>query len=657
MSTNQRPEPAHKPGNGTPRPRKTDTGRYVPQVPVLPQFAEDQPAPEDSGRFWTGPHSPAVPPQEVNSCLLPLLGMGVVVISLLALALFLPPFSLWDRINAAISDDAAANGDSAAHWTEDSGFLPLYNRIQAGRLAVEAVTQVPYYVRVVVLHPPAYLAGNAPDDGWHCGIDLPAGYALASPVYSLTQSGTPPESFALHLAGFENTASALELYTWDDDAGRWEFLPAKPALTPGVLTADDLSYLPRCVAAFRQPESTRRAGVTLGLADTLLPEIAAAEVRVYPGRLRPLASGALDIVLAPGFATGQGYEVLPLIQNFDDPAVIDVATVQHILQHPSLRAEHARQITAFALNGQNGTGQGAYAGVVIDYRAIPSDLRNAYTAFLDELAALLHSQNRTLTVVLPMPDYNVAAVTWQTGGYDWQAIGRAADEVAILAPLDPNAYRPVGAIHRLLDWAVTQISRDQLLLGINALHVEDQSDGILAPVTSAGVLAYLGHVQVDPLTAGQPLTARLVNSYAVQAFFAGDDETQAAYLRYMDASGILLRTMWLTDPAALYHRLNYAAEYDLGGVYMIDLLAPDNAPDLAGALLAYRLHQDPPPAPDPAVEWTIRAGDTVVAQVAGQPDQPVTVELGDLDMNVETLTVEAHIAGMLLDSVTVSPAP
>ncbi len=124
--------------------------------------------------------------------------------------------------------------------------------------------------------------------------------------------------------------------------------------------------------------------------------------------------------------------------------MIDVVTVQRILENAALRTEHARQIAAFVLSDPG------YIGIVVDYRAIPPDQRDPIAPFLRDLADLLHSQDRTLTVVLPTPAHDGER---NTGAYDWLAIGRIADEVVIMAPLDPMAYVPDGPVDTLLAWA------------------------------------------------------------------------------------------------------------------------------------------------------------------------------------------------------------
>ena len=477
-------------------PDETRTPQPVSDIPngllapqVFPQFGPVEPPAKrktDPDIKRTTENLPRVStrrarPKRRNSgkggCTLPVLGVGVIVLSLVVLALFLPPLSVWNVIDEAINGTPEKVDRLAEAGLPFTALTATSPRVEVDGLAIEAAPdalQAPFGVHVAALLPADYLAGVVPDVGWTCETDLPERHALASQVYSLLQSGTPPRQFTLRLTALPDSASGmLALYVWNAAPGAWEFLPSQPGDQPGALVAQ-VAYLPRCLALFRASESARTVSVALGLGDTFDPGMLAANPRVYPAGLRPTAAGTLQGVLAPGFQTGQGYAVMPLIQNFEDPAVIETATVQRILENPALRAEHARQIAAFV------AGQDGYAGVVIDYRAVPSELRAEYAALITDLAQLLHSVDRTLAVVVPNPIVYFEQKGWDTGGYDWQALGRAADEIIIEMPLDPTTYTQVWAVDTMLEWAVTQISPGQLLLGLSALSVEDQGDHVFA---------------------------------------------------------------------------------------------------------------------------------------------------------------------------------
>jgi hypothetical protein len=412
----------------------------------------------------------------------------------------------------------------------------------------------------------------------------------------------------------------------------------------------------------RPTGEARRLSLSLGLQDVLTEEVLAANPTIVPGRLRPTITGALDVVLAPGYRTGQGYAVMPHAQNYTNPAVVDLTTVQTLLENSALRAEHARQLAAFAL------ADSGHAGLVLDYRAIPFGLRDAYTAFVRELAGLLDRGGQALTVVVPLP-VSAGEGVWETGGYDLTALGQLADSLVLLGPPDPAAYTPGGAVEQALAWAVTQVSRGTLALGLSASSVAETPDGALLPVDFAEALTYLGEVSLEPagqVAPGQTVAARLTQPAGIRAEWGVSEPEQTPFVRYYDAAGALLRTMWITDAHALNARLRLAADHRLGGVFVTDLLSRDAAPGLVAALLAYRLDR-PLEVPPLTLEWRVRSDETVVARAGASPDQPFTFTVwerpgpltvglwaGDSLLSETTITV---VVAEPTPTPTVTPAP
>ena len=648
MSSHEdRPESTRKPLSTPPDPFKPRPGRQehasgnhagLPQPQSYPRFADLRPARHGRRR---------------GGCVLPALGLGGIVLALVILGLFLPPISLWETIDEALNgaddEDNARLVIDGLIFTELDADAP---RLEAEGLRIEAAPgdlAGAFGVHVEVLPPVDYLAKNTPAQGWHCATDLPLNHALVSQVYSLTQTGAPPAKLMLEVTAQPDAAAdpnALSLFGWDAGANAWQFLPAQFDANKGALQAR-LGYVPRCVAVFRGAGSARAVAVALSPADRAVPDIVAANVRVLPGDLHPTSAGTLQGVMAPGFDTGQGYAVLPLINNYDDSSVIETANVRRILENPALRRHHARQIAAFVTSAAAG-----YAGAALDYREVPAELRDSFTAFVRDLASLLHSQNLSLTVVIPAPKGQPGA--WDTGGYDWLAIGAAADDVVIRMPSDPRIFAEGGQAGQILAWAGTQIERSKLSMGLCALSIEEQRDSVWMPVTLDRALSFLGSVQTDPAEAVQPgeaFSASLIPPEGVQIEFDYDESVKMPIVRYLDADGNLWRAMWLLDPVALRYRLEQATAYNLKGVTLFDLAAPGVLPGLDTELLAYRLNQPGASEPvDLSPEWIVRAGETEIQRIAAAPGEPVAFEA---PAEPASLTVEAQIAGVALGSAAV----
>ena len=115
----------------------------------------------------------------------------------------------------------------------------------------------------------------------------------------------------------------------------------------------------------------------------------------------------------------------------------------------------------------------AYPGIDVDYRGISPDLRDDYTQFITELAAALHQNQKQLSVRFELPA-QVSADTWDTGVYDWVAIGAVADMVKVPVPEDVHAYEPGGQMDSMLSWAVGQVNRYKIQLA--DLHTQHRAD-------------------------------------------------------------------------------------------------------------------------------------------------------------------------------------
>ncbi len=613
-------------------PERDDTtqgrAQRAPLLPgaVRPQFSTSAPTPKyprwRPGFQW----------------LLPVLTAGLVLLAILG-ALFLPPFSVWDRWRGGNE----THRESAAHLAFTALTPGTPSNVAEG-LTLE--TDAPgLEVYAAAAGPADYQAGNVPDQGWSCPAVLPSGYAPASPIYSLTPRATAITPVTLRIA--LSAAAALDLdahdaYAWDPAAGRWHFAPSTFAPDPPALVAT-FDALPTCIAVLRRPSAAREIGVALAGDQALPQELTDAGVRVYAEGLHPAEDGTLHGKLATGFQLAQGYDVLPLITGDDD------ALLTGLLADPDRRAAHAAQIEAAVLSDS------AYRGAAVDYR-LPAALRQDYTAFASALANRLHAQRRTLTLVLPAPSYDTVTNTWDSGAYDWAALGRYADEIVIAAPVDPRAYADGGTVDALLDWAAARVSRDHLLWGLDARAVAQQGE-TFTPTALDEVIGRLQALRIEAPTvlAGQPLQVRLVEPPDTRFVEGRNAESGAATLTVTNAAGQTEITYWFADPSAQVAR---ATAHGIGGVLLFHALDPQTPPGAALALLAYHLDQavETPPF-SVRVAWTARASESVLAEGGQTLGEPFAIRAAPTSGAV---TVEARVNGTLLDAVTlpvVAPSP
>ena len=172
-------------------------------------------------------------------------------------------------------------------------------------------------------------------------------------------------------------------------------------------------------------------------------------------------------------------------------------------------------------------------------------------------------------------------------------------------------------------------------------------------MTLNGALALLGVAltPADSAAPGQMVTARLSNPSGLQVQIGRDEASRTPYLRTLDAGGSVLRTMWITDAAALHFRMDAGLKYNIGGVVVRDLMSPGVVPGLADALLAYRLGQPDESQPfELAADWTVSYSGVVLQQGRVALDEDWTVEVPP---DAESLVVEAQIGGVSLGSAAV----
>jgi hypothetical protein len=188
------------------------------------------------------------------------------------------------------------------------------------------------------------------------------------------------------------------------------------------------------------------------------------------------------------------------------------------------------------------------------------------------------------------------------------------------------------------------------------------TNGVFAPITYTDALAPLGQVEVKPggvAVAGEPVRASLTGYLA---HFAPLDSSGTPSIKYFAPDGTLASTMWLTTGAVIRKRLERVTAYNLAGVLALDMLSPGIAPDVMNVLSMYKANQ-PTDVQSAAfaLNWTVSAGGSVVAQATGVPGAPFVYKP---DAANPTLAISAEIAGarrtlgpVMLQIVTATPAP
>ncbi len=112
-----------------------------------------------------------------------------------------------------------------------------------------------------------------------------------------------------------------------------------------------------------------------------------------------------------------------------------------------------------------------YLGVDVDFEYVLPEDRQAFSAFVQELADLLHSQGLTVSVALAPKTYaEQPGLLYE--GQDYAALGAAADYVLLMTYewgytySEPMPIAPLNWVRRVLAYAVQEIPPAKINLGI-----------------------------------------------------------------------------------------------------------------------------------------------------------------------------------------------
>lgn len=546
---------------------------------------------------------------------------------LVVIALFLPPFSIYDRLFGVQYAPLVTTGDSIA--TVDQGL-----RI------VAASDSSDFGANLSALPLRSFENPSPESPEWipAARAELPYYLALQSPVYGIDTQGDSPDATILSASLPPTNPDLVDMYGWYASASEWRFLPSQ--LSAGRREAV-VADLPDRVGMFQAAPLTPTVMLAYDVTQMLTEDAASLATIVAPAGLQPRLDGTLTGSLAPGFNTNAGYLVMPSIRDYADPRAVDTTTVAAILGNSQLRSAHIRELMLL-------TASGGYDGLWIDYRGVPGDLREAYSQFIAELGANLHANGLLLGVAVPAAE-NLSGV-WQTGPYDWRAMGQHVDYLQINLGLDPRTYAAGSTelVEAMMRWATGEVSRHKILLGLSARSVREIA-GTYSPVGYDEALTGLGNVVIDAsqrsetgsIEPGTEIRASLDGREALAGI---ETVVSAPYLDYLDGEGNTTARMWLTTGSALRYRMDRTIPFALAGVAFDDLLSSDLADDVYTAILDYKTQLPGVPAPaELALRWRIESADGLVDEVFTGVNEELVVTLaapeGNYAFNVAVVGV------------------
>jgi len=521
---------------------------------------------------------------------------GMVAV-LVIVGLLLPPISLGKRLFP--TDFVKLDAENALARHPDG--LELR--------ADPALLDKPVRVQLDAISRQDFSGGNLPDEWQAAAHALPAHLSLKSPVYGISfkTEFNQPVHLEVAIPNEAEPYSLLDLYGWN--GSEWQWLPSQLDVTADKVRAD-LAHAPQAVAVVRAGAQTPTIGMVAEQGDSLPLETSGLVTELYPTTLFLGPAGALLGQAASFGADGARY------LQFPTSVSLDAALLQTLLADPNVQQMHLSALTNLAINGN-------YAGLNLDYRNVLPPQRDAFTAFVDELATGLHTAGLELVVTLPLP-VQIAPGSWDTAGYDWPALAATAERLLLALPLDPAAFDQDGLVDQALGWAVGQVNRYQLYLAINAGGVQ-MVNGVFTPADAAEALAHLNTLvtRVDggqgELATGSQVVVGVSLDALTQDPITG--ATQASY--QSDGQAV---TVWFPSGAALSRQLGLLSDFHLGGVVLDGLVDnPGMIDEFSAVLDAFVAAAAPPPALQQvaALTWTVQdASGGEISQATGNLDNP-----------------------------------
>ena len=539
--------------------------------------------------------------------------------ALLILSLWLPPFSLGNRLfHWDVPLVRSDEGGTVAHPV--GAYLVVSPEDMEGdaRIRIEAlngagVPGVMASESLAALMPDGLLANVRPDSDVARALQaVPTEATLYSPVFQISVYSQSPSRGRISLPvpnELENLGRA-DLYVWDGDA--WHWTPSQPT-DDGLSMVANVQPLPQIVAVASANDRSPSVAMTVGTALTseLSPENATDVVAVSGviveegGTLSGRVPRRADLALPAG--------TQPLV-SISNRLGEHTYSLDGLLADADARARHVQQI-ATLVEGSD------YAGAELAYTGVSASMQAELTALVEELATTLHETGRIVAVRVETPHREAAG--WDTGAYDWRGLGQIADLVRIPAAVDPAAYAPGADMDRLLTWATGEISRAKLQLALST-YCNEVAQGQIEPVSYEQALALLarGVAVENPGALIMPgETLRFGRNEAGDAIVQVDADSQVSWFRYTDDQG-QERTVWLENGRSVAHKLSYVTTYALGGVALEDALAPENDRAIAGLVRTFQ-EELIPVEPAYAMLWRVETEDgTVIREAVTSVEDP-----------------------------------
>ncbi len=498
--------------------------------------------------------------------------LGALALVLLIVALLVPPISLGSYLQNLGYSEIDKNG----------GALATADGVRVEFPAQGIAVPVRVKLNEVSLHD--FLNGNAGKAYTAAAkaVDS-ANLTPVSALYSIKTRGATPQLAYIILPVPEKAGpgATLDLYTWDNTAQTWHWLPSHYVVADRQMEA----LLTQVPANFMlmQSNAPTQAAVHVDLpADTTLPTSLQTTITAVDAfGLSLTGEGAVTGSTMRTPPANAKYQIWPVLSNEGANGVVRSDLAYNVITQKTWQDVNIEAISkVLADNG--------YPGIVVAYRGVEPALRSDYVHYIRRLAERLHKEKKLLTVRVEAPR-PVAANRWDTGGYSWRGLGKAADFLEIPAPITPTAYSSHGTFVDLLGWSVGEVNRRKLIVVLPATSVEKAGPYFLPSAYNDTLTPLAGAIKLDTTGGIVPpdksVDATLVGQRIVSPLHFDADLQQYSFT-YVDKNG-QERQVWLEDATSLAHKLSLLRQFNISATSVRSLTVYDVNPSTWNTLQTF----------------------------------------------------------------------
>ena len=331
------------------------------------------------------------------------------------------------------------------------------------------------------------------------------------------------------------------------------------------LSGSDRIY-PGQILVTQLEQAARRPAVVSGYAYPNVSERVLRGILPYAGALAPFTYGftpegalvPMDDERLLALAGACGVQPLLHLSTLTAAGTFSAAQAAALLRDPALQQTLAANVLQTML-------EKGYEGLDVDFEYLGRDLAESYAAFIQLLRDTLAPYGLPLITALA-PKTSAAQPGTLYEGHNYASLSTASDAVLLMTYEwgytygPPMAVAPVGAVRRVVEFALTQMDAAKILLGF-----PNYAYDWTLPFTAGATRAQSIGNEAAPLLAAQ---------YGAEIQF--DTQSQTPYFTYLDEAG-QPHEVWFEDARSAQAKFDLLSEYGLLGLGYWNFMRPFTA--------------------------------------------------------------------------------